>query len=140
MLQVSRENIRQVFSYGVIGVFSNALLYCLFVLITWLGVEPKLAMSIGWVIGITQSYFLNRRFTFSLKGQDLTSFIKYVTTYLLNYCINWIALYIFVDHQGHSHLIVQAIMVFVNAAIIFLMLRVWVFRSNPDAMATVPRE
>ena len=140
MFQVSRENLRQLFSYGVIGVFSNALLYCLFVLITWLGVEPKLAMSIGWVIGITQSYFLNRRFTFSLKGQDLTSFIKYVTTYLLNYCINWVALYIFVDLQGHSHLIVQAIMVFVNAAIIFLMLRVWVFRNAPDEMAAAPRE
>ena len=140
MVQVSRQHIRQLFSYGVIGDFSNALLYCLFVLLTWLGVEPKLAMSIGWVIGITQSYFLNRRITFSLKGQDLASFIRYVTTYLLNYGINWVALYIFVDHLGHSHLIVQAIMVFVNAAIIFLMLRIWVFRSSPDAMATVPRE
>ena len=95
---------------------------------------------IGWVIGITQSYFLNRRFTFSLKGQDLQSFIKYVTTYLLNYCINWIALYLFVDKLGHSHLVVQGIMVFVTAALIFLLLRIWVFRNAPSAMAAASRE
>ena len=140
MFPISRNKIRQIVSYGVIGVCSNAVLYCLYVLITWLGMEPKLAMTLGWIIGITQSYFLNRRFTFSLRGQDLPSFVKYVTTYLLNYCINWIALYLFVDQWGHSHLIVQAIMVFVNAAIIFLLLQIWVFRNAPNAMATASRK
>ncbi len=140
MVHVSRENFRQIISYGAIGVFSNSVLYCLYVLITWLGVEPKMAMSIGWIIGVTQTYLLNRKITFSLNGQDLPSFIRYMATYLLSYCINWIALYLFVDIWGYSHLIVQGIMVFVISAIVFLLLRIWVFRNAPNAMASLPRE
>ncbi len=49
--------LRQVARYGVVGVISNLLGYLLYLLVTWLWLEPKVAVTLMYPIGAVAAYF-----------------------------------------------------------------------------------
>ena len=117
---------RQVLRYGVVGLVSNAILSAAYIFLTAVGVEPKLAMTLVFVIGTVQTFFVNRAWTFR-SSAPTSAFFKYALVYGAGYAINWLGLWIFVDRLGSPHQIVQLIMIFIVAAFIFVNLRYWVF-------------
>ncbi len=118
--------------FVVVGVASNLVLYLLYLLITAFGLEYKIAMTMLNVISPIQTFALNAHWTF--KHREIkTPLVKYFVAYGACYLINMSALIVFVDHVGLAHQVVQGIMIFIIAIVMFLLQKFWVFTSSTTA-------
>jgi putative flippase GtrA len=122
--------ILQLFRYGVVGVVTNLALYSFYLLITYLGIEPKKAMTVSYIVGAFIGFIGHREWTFSHKGTRLGSGARYCIAHLLGYLINFIILLTFVDRLSYSHQWVQAAAIIVVAVFLFVTFRYFVFPQS----------
>lgn len=122
--------------YVIVGVASNASIYLLYLVITWLGVGPKVAMTALYLLGVVQSFVFNKKWSFRFSGSTTPALVRYVIAYAIGYGINLIALLMFVDQLGLPHQAVQGVMIVVVAGLLFLAQRYWVFPQTSRIDAT----
>jgi len=120
----------QLTRYGIVGAISNLVGYFIYLRITYAGMEHKLAMTLLFLIGILETFFFNKRWTFKHRGFLQQAFVRYSVTYGIAYLLNLLALVFFVDSLGYPHQLVQAIAVITLALMLFITLRVWVFGNT----------
>ena len=112
------------------GAASNAAGYLLYLLVTHLGLAPKVAMTFLYSVGATAGFIGNRALTFSYKGGTIGSGLRYLIAYAIGYFMNLAILIVFVDMFGYPHQLVQAAAVLVVAAFLFVALKFFVFRTT----------
>ncbi|MGJ0507549.1 MAG: GtrA family protein [Methylocystis sp.] len=127
----------QAVRYVIVGAISNAALYCFYLLLTGVGVGHKSAMSLLYGVGVVQTFYFQRRWTFSHSGRLFRSLNRYVLAYALCYLGNLAALYWFVDALGWRHEVVQAGNIVVSAVLLFLIQKIWVFRAHSISPTTM---
>lgn len=127
-----RRTLGELVRYGVVGVSVNVVGYLVYLAIARLGVPPTVAMSIVYFVAVCAGFLANRRITFDHRGHLGSAAIRYLWTQLGGYLIDLFLLVVFVDGLGYPHEIVQAVAVFVVAAYLFVMLKVFVFRPTPQ--------
>ena len=125
-----KTTLGQLFRYGIVGVLSNAVGYLLYLGITAAGMEHKLAMTLLYAVGVAQTFIFNKRWSFCHGGTHWPAFVRYCMSYGLGYLVNLTALYLCVDRLGWPHEAVQGAMVFVVAALLFVLQKFWVFTST----------
>lgn len=118
---------RSLWRYLVVGLLSNGVGYSLYLLLTWLGVGPKVSMSILYCVGTALGFIGNRKWSFEHRGKALPSFILYCLAYGIGYALDFFMLSFFVDRLGYPHQLVQAAAVIVVAVFLFLTLNFVVF-------------
>ena len=123
----ARKSAEQIVRYGLVGVASNLFGYVVYLLITYLGVEPKVTMTLLYVFGASIGFFGNRQWTFAYKGNWLESGVRYTIAHVFGYLINLLILLTFVDRLGYSHQWVQAAAIILVAGFLFLAFRYFVF-------------
>lgn len=123
-----RSTASELFRYGIVGVASNAVGYLLYLALTTIGVESKMAMSALYVAGMAQSFFFNHRWTFQ-RGRFGGSLARYLIAHTLGYTINFTMLYLLVDFLSFPHQLVQAAAVILVALFLFASFRFWVFKD-----------
>jgi putative flippase GtrA len=121
---------KQLIRYGIVGVASNATIYALYLAVTWFGVEPKLAMTVLYMVGVAQSFVFNKKWSFRFSGSTAPALTRYLIAYTIGYGVNLVALMAFVDRLGLPHQFVQGVMIVVVAGLLFLAQRYWVFPPN----------
>ena len=121
----------QLFRYAIVGQLSNVLLYGAYILLTRISVEPKLAMTLVYVAGVVQTFIFNKNWSFRHRGMYGPAFARYCTAYGLGYAINFLAFLWMVDRLKYPHQLVQAVMIVVVAAILFIVQKYWVFPREP---------
>ena len=121
---------RQLIRYGVIGVASNIATYLAYLLITFLGMEAKVAMTIVYLSGASIGFFGNRKWTFDHQGVASHAALRYMLAHAFGYLINLLLLYGFVDRMGYAHQWVQAAAIFIVAGFLFLIFKYWVFNEQ----------
>jgi len=119
---------RQIFRYGLVGLASNFILYAIYLLITSLGAGYKSAMTMVYVVGVTQTFIFNRKWTFSHEGHITHAAARYMSAYALGYLFNLFALLYFVGQLAWPHQIVQGVMIVFLAAFLFVLQKYWVFK------------
>lgn len=124
-----RRTVLQLARYALVGLASNAFGYLLYLLLTGLGLGPKLAMTLLYGVGVLQTFVFNRRWTFGHKGAFGAVFIRYCLAYGLGYIINLVVLITLVDRLGYPHQAVQGIMILLLALMLFILQKFWVFQS-----------
>lgn len=122
----------QLIKYGVIGLVTNSAGYLLYLFTTHMGVSPVVAMTLLYALGATIGFIGNRKLTFSYTGSVVGSGVRYILSHLAGYALNLAILVIFVDQLGYSHEIIQAIAILCVAAFLFVMFKVFVFRSTQE--------
>ena len=122
---------RQLIRYGLVGMVSNITIYIVYLLITYFGVEPKTAMTLVYIIGASIGFVGNRKWTFAHRGDPASAALRYVLAHLLGYLLNFLILYIFVDHLGYAHQGVQAMAILIVAGFLFVIFKFFVFRERP---------
>jgi putative flippase GtrA len=127
---VADRPLRQLVRYGVVGVTQNAVGYLIYLLVTWLGVPPKIAMTVLYVAGATAGFFGNRTYTFAHDGSALSSGFRYVLAHCAGYLIQLAIQVVVTDHYGYPHEWAQALAVFVVAAFLFVTFRYFVFAKG----------
>lgn len=121
---------QQLIRYGLVGVVSNAAIYFLYLLITYLGVEPKIAMSLVYVIGTVIGFIGNRNWTFAHRGGSSSAALRYGLAHLFGYLLNLLILLTFVDHLGYAHQWVQIVAIVIVAGFLFVVFKYFVFREK----------
>lgn len=114
--------------FAIVGLVSNVVLYIAYLLLTLGGLGHKLAMTLLYVVGILQTFYFNRRWSFQYTEAPRQSFTRYVGLYLMAWILNWLALTYLVDVLGLPHQWVQGVLIVVVAGLLFVIQRSWVFR------------
>jgi putative flippase GtrA len=123
---------RQLIRYGLVGVASNLAMYVVYLLITYLGVEPKKAMTLVYLLGASIGFVGHRNWSFSHRGSAFNSAIRYVAAHLSGYVLNLLILVIFVDRLGYAHQVVQGVAIIVLAMYLFVVFKYFVFPKTPE--------
>lgn len=118
----------QLVRFGAVGLLSNVVLYLLYLGATALGVGHKTAMSVLYCVGVVQTFFLNRAWTFGHRGRAGAPLVRYWAVYGAGYLVNLALLYALVDLAGLAHQLVQAALIVLIAALTFALQKYWVFR------------
>ncbi len=122
--------LRQFSRYVTIGIVTNGLLYGAYLLLTFSGAAPKVAMTVTYVTGVTLSFHLNRRWTFDSGLPYLQTLGRFVALYASGYALNYAGLDVLTDRLGLPHQLVQIAIMGGLVIYFFAMFRVWVFRST----------
>lgn len=123
---VSRS-VKQLIRYGLVGFASNLFGYAVYLFITYLGVDPKVTVTLLYPVGVAIGFLGNQKWAFGYKGNWLKSGVRYAIAHVFGYLINLFILLIFVDRLGYSHQWVQAVAIVVVAGFLFLVFRYFVF-------------
>ena len=124
-----RRTLRQILRYGIIGVAQNALAYGVYLVLTWLGLDPKLVVGVTYPLAMLISFLGNRKYTFAHKGSVSRAGLRFLLAHAASYGINLGMLYVLVDRMRYPHQLVQLAAIFVCAAFLFVTLKFFVFRS-----------
>lgn len=120
---------RQAISFTAVGISWNAAAYIIFVVLTSLfKVDPKVAMSAMYWLGIGVSYGLNRNLTFRHGNSVLSSGWRFTLLYLFGYGANLFLLWVLVDHLRVMPWLAQGLIAVVLAVGFFFAQRLWVFK------------
>lgn len=117
----------QVVRYGVVGVLNNLLGYLIYLLVTWLWLDPKMAVTLMYPIGAVTAYFGHARYSFAYIGRTSHGIARYVIAHLIGYGANISILYLFSDRLGYPHQMVQAVAIVAVAGILYILFRYFVF-------------
>lgn len=118
------------FRFGLVGLVSNALIYLIYIIITHVGVEPKKAMTITYIVGVGIGFLGNRTWTFNHGGKMSSAALRYFIAHFFGYLLNLLILFLFVDLQGYAHQLVQAVAILVVAGYLFLASKYFVFSKK----------
>ena len=122
--------------FVVIGVANNLVGYATFVVLSLLGVSAIPAMSVSYGMGMVISFTGNRKWTFSHRGSVGRALGRFLIANAVGYGLNFGLLWIFVKSLGLPQIPVQFFATGCVALCTFLMMRLWVFRSERgDAVA-----
>ena len=121
----------QLIRYGLVGVASNAANYLVYLLMTYFGVEPKIAMTLVFIVGASVGFVGNRKWTFAHEGHSSSAALRFLTAYATAYVLNLFSMWLAVDQMKIPHYLVQAVNLVVISALLFLAQKYWIFASLP---------
>lgn len=124
-----KQTLTQLVRYGIVGLASNAFGYLLYLGLTYLGMGPKLAMSLLYGLGVLQTFVFNKKWSFRFQGAATPALVRYATVYAVGYVINFFALILLVDQMGLPHQWVMGALVLFMAVFFFVAQKFWVFRQ-----------
>lgn len=122
--------------FAIVGLASNLILYLLYLGLTFMGLGHKTTMTLLYAMGILQTFFFNKHWSFNHDGATHTALMRYIAAYVFGYILNLVVLIVMVDHWGLPHQWVQGIMILSLAAMFFLLQKFWVFASSTDQAET----
>jgi|ERR1700723_2895666 putative flippase GtrA len=119
----------QFIKFAVVGVLNSAIQYLVFwFLYSLTGTPYLLASVIGYVAGMTNSYFLNRRWTFASRNQQLlTELGKFVTVNLISLGVNLGLLFLLVSSGVMVPQWAQIVAIAGSTLVNFVLNKVWTF-------------
>ena len=120
--------LNQLIRFGIVGFISNLMLYFFYIILTEFKYGHKTSMTIVFLLGVTQTFIFNKKWSFSVGCNSVGYYYKYFLSYCLTYIINLIGLFLFVDILYYPHELVQGVMVIFCAFLLFIILKLWVFK------------
>lgn len=132
---ISGSFLRQLFRYGVVGILHNLLGYLVYLLITYLGVDPKVAVTVLYPLSATVGFFAHFRYSFAYRKGYSGAALRYSIAHCIGYSVNVAMLYVLSDVLRFPHQAVQAAAIFAVAGVLFLIFRYFVF---PQSDAGIP--
>lgn len=124
--------LRQLVSFFLVGICSNLLGYCFYLLLVRLRLDPKLAITFLYFIGVFISFIGNKKLTFGQTGSTLASGSRYLAAYFFGYIVNLLLILWLVDIMGLPHHVVQFFAISIVALLMFILLRKFVFVRYPS--------
>ncbi|MCY1546854.1 GtrA-like protein [compost metagenome] len=116
----------------MVGVLNNLLGYLIYLVVTWVWLDPKVAVTLMYPIGAVTAYFGHAKYAFAYSGQTSHGIARYVIAHLIGYGANIGLLYVFSDRLLFPHQLVQAVAIVGVAGILFLLFRYFVFPNRPQ--------
>lgn len=121
----------QFVKFGIVGVSNTALTFIVYtVLLKAFGVWYLAASAIGFVVGATNGFLLNRRWTFRGHVGDALTPVRWAVVQGCGLGVNEGLLFLFVHDARIDKLISQALATVVVTVTTFFANRAWTFRMH----------
>lgn len=122
----------QFVKFGVVGVSNTLLTFVVYTLLLKVfGVWYLAASAIGFVVGATNGYLWNRRWTFREHVGDALTPVRWFVVQGCGLALNLALVYVFVDDAALDKLVGQACATVVVTVLTFFANRAWTFRMRP---------
>jgi putative flippase GtrA len=122
----------QFVKFGTVGVSNTLLTFIVYTLLLKVfGVWYLAASAIGFAVGATNGFLLNRRWTFRDHVGDSLTPVRWATVQGVGLGINEGLLYLLVDGASVDKLLAQAGATVVVTVSTFFANRAWTFRTHP---------
>lgn len=128
--------LRQLLRYAIVGLLTNAAGYLVYLALTWLWLDPKIAVSLLYPMGVLMGYFGHARYSFAYEGATGRGLTRYLAAHAIGYTLNVALLYVLSDRLGYPHQAVQALAIFLVAGVLFILFRFFVFPRAPRMTAS----
>ena len=69
---------QQLIRYTLVGLASNGVAYILYLSLTYYGMGHKTTMTLLYVMGVAQTFYFNRGWTFEHNGKISSALIRYI--------------------------------------------------------------
>ncbi|MGH2904447.1 MAG: GtrA family protein [Solirubrobacteraceae bacterium] len=122
----------QFVKFGIVGVSNTLLAFAVYtVLLKVFGVWYVAASGIGFIVGATNGFLLNRRWTFKEHVGDRTTPVKWAVVQSCGLAFNLGLVYLFVDGLGMDELVGQIPTTAIVTVLTFAANRAWTFKMHP---------
>jgi len=128
-------SLKQFFKFGAVGVLNTATDFIVYFSLTrginWFGHYYLVANAISFSIAVTQSFFINKYWTFQDTEKNNASFqyFKFFLANVLTLSINQLILYLLVDGFGIYDLFGKILIIVTYTAMNFTLFKFWVFKK-----------
>ena len=125
----------QFLKFGVVGISNTLITFIIYtILLKVFGVWYLAASAIGFMVGATNGFLLNRRWTFKEHVGDSLTPVRWAVVQGCGLGVNELLLYLLVNNAGLDKLIAQAVATVVVTVTTFFANRAWTFRHTPVAV------
>jgi putative flippase GtrA len=122
----------QFVKFGLVGVSNTVLTFIVYtLLLKGLGVWYLAASAIGFIVGATNGFLLNRRWTFREHVGDPLTPLRWAVVQAGGLGIDEALLYVFVHDAQLDKLLAQGLATVVVTVSTFFVNRAWTFRMQP---------
>jgi putative flippase GtrA len=124
-----RESLRQMVSFGLVGVVNTAIGFGTIVLAQVVfGLHPVPANILGYAAGLTNSYLMNRAFTFRGATHSAAVALRFLVAFGVAYGANMAVLLICLRLSSDHVLLWQGLAMVTYTTVFFLISKFYVFR------------
>ena len=116
--------------YGTTGIALNLLSFGAYLFLVGRGVDPKVVVTFLYPITVLIGYFLNGKLAFQSGEIHTNSFFRFFLAHFSGYLINLILLHILIDIQGVTPSVAQLTSIFIVAAYLYFVFKIYVFKSK----------
>ncbi len=118
------------FKYIGVGFINTSIGYLIIVISTILGLSPFISNLIGYIFGISISYFLNKNivFRYTIKSKYKIKLLYFIS-FLFSYFINLISLNICINYLDLNEILSQLISIALYSMTFFLFCKRIVFKN-----------
>jgi putative flippase GtrA len=122
----------QILKYLLVGIINTIVGYGIIFFLMFLGVSPEISNIVGYAVGISVSYVLNKIYTFQSKAHPKKEFPKFVLSLLASYTLNFLTLVLCIHILKINPYISQIISGAVYTVSGFVFLKYFAFRGSKD--------
>jgi putative flippase GtrA len=124
--------VAQFLKFGIVGVSNTLIALAVYtVLLKVFGVWYLAASAIGFVVGATNGFLLNRKWTFSEHVGDRLTPVRWGVVQTCGLGVDEVLLYLLVHDASLDKLLAQVCATAVVTVTTFFANRAWTFRAHP---------
>lgn len=122
--------------FGTVGLLNTFLtLAVIYALKLFAGAGDVAANALGYAVGMTVGFALNRSWTFSHQGSRASASVRYLATVAISYAMNLLVVMVAIRAFGVNGYVAQLLGIAPYTITSFLLCKYWVFRaSRPDPL------
>ena len=122
--------LRQLIKFSLVGVLNTAIHVGVFNLLFYF-MQYLLAQSIGFLFAVTNSYYINKKWTFKSRDRDVKrEFTRFMIVNLVSLSVNLGCLAALVELYHFNPRVAQLLTVVVSLAVNFTGNKFWTFRGR----------
>ncbi|MBF6617694.1 MAG: GtrA family protein [Candidimonas sp.] len=129
MLQPKSKNlVIQLVKFSLVGLLNTVSGFSIILVLMWLGYSPYLSNFVGYIGGLCLSFILNKRLVFLSRGEWRTEALKFFTSFLIAYSLNFFTLYYLITF-GLVPIMAQTVSIVMYFLVMFILTRQWVYKK-----------
>lgn len=122
-------NICQFIKYVLVGLLNTGVFYGIYYIMLQLGFFYAISVTVGTIIGIINSYFCNKYFTFKSEKKSISETVKFLTVYFIQYLSNLLIIHLCVNNVGISAELAGGVAISIGLFISYFGNKFWSFRA-----------
>ncbi len=124
------KSIIQLFKYGIVGV-SNTLLTAIviWIMLKKLNTSDYVANITGYIVGLTNSFIWNRKWTFESKSNVSSTIIKFIVIFAISYLFQLGALYLLLHYTAIDSYLCQLMSIAAYTGSSFILNKYYTFKA-----------